>query len=245
IRARAAACATGSPKPTIIRKTPGWKRCSCGTKGAGGADVAAMTTFSDRGNVGTSAPISRSASPAWSAPQNSIPKSTIGPTSWSRNSNSVTTPKSPPRRGPARTGRGARSPRRAGSARRPRRSRPRRGCRSRARPPDQPSDPAAEGEAADAGVADRAHRHREPVLLGGGVEVIRRPDDRSVDRRGERSHGLRHGCLLQLLARDGGRDAPAPEIPDQAGLMFALRWKTLPGSYRPLIRASRSYLAAV
>ena len=31
--------------------------------------------------------------------------------------------------------------------------------------------------------------------------------------------------------------------PDQAGLMLMLRWKTLPGSYVALTRASRSYFS--
>lgn len=71
--------------------------------------------------------------------------------------------------------------------------------------------------------------------------VLRHRDHGPVGHRTE--HRLRTS-EPDCIDRGVPDSSPAPECERfQAGLMLMLRWKTLPGSYSALIRASRSYLA--
>src|SRR5690606_25634642 len=93
------------------------------------------------------------------------------------------------------------------------------------------------GRAVDGAVPDEA-----------GRVVVARQQHLSVHRLPQgvdpAAHRVRHPLPL-LVVPQGGADAAVPDTGRcQAGSMFALRWKTLPGSYRPLIRASRSYFSS-
>ena len=131
-----------------------------------------IAAWNPAGSFGNASRAVRSACAARSCSTNRSPNCTIGPTWCSRNSNSVTTPKFPPP---------------------PRSAQNRSGCSVGARPHaapvgqhdlgrlqvvdrqaalrGEPPEAAAEGEAADAGVADGARRDGEPVRLGGRVEL--------------------------------------------------------------------------
>src|SRR5271165_474067 len=159
-------------KPTSTSATPGASQCCSGAGGAGGAFIATMTPPLSRGSVSTTSRARRSASAAWSRPQKNSPTCTSGPTWCSSNSNSVTTPKFPP----------------------PPRSAQYRSGYSRAHDPAvgqhdltrqevvngkpelavQPTHPAAQRQAAHAGVADHTAGDRQPVGLGRRVHFGQR-----------------------------------------------------------------------
>ena len=124
------------------------------------------------GSWSTKSRMNRSTSTPWSTVQKNRPRFTSGPTSWSANSNSVTTPKLPP---PPRSAQN-RSAFSSADACTIRPSAvttvaPTRLSHAQAELAAQPADAAAEREPADTGVADHAADGGEPVLLGGRVEL--------------------------------------------------------------------------
>ena len=177
----------GSARPPARSGAP------AGTNGAGGATTQAIPGLTVRPSPSATSRAARSACAARSCSTNSIANCTIGPTSWSRNSNSVTTPKlpPPPRSAQNRSGCSVALAR----TRRPSASTTSRRFEVVDREPVQPAEPApstAEGQPADARVADRAGRDGEAVLLGGGVELTEggaAADAGAAGRPGRRRRG--------------------------------------------------------
>ena len=101
----------------------------------------------------------------------------------------------------------------------------------------------------------RGPRHRaagagpRPALAPGGPGAGARQQDRRLPVRPAPGLRPRLSGTRRRLRSDctemprSLHPEPRREPAGQAGLMLMLRWKTLPGSYSALIRASRSYLA--
>jgi hypothetical protein len=164
--------AAGSPAQASTSVTTGPPRCSGGRNGAGGASIMAMVMPSSSGAVGAKSSRKASTWAASSSPQTTGPPSTIGPTGCSRYSKAVAIPKLPPP---------PRSP--------PQQLRLVLGVDPQPLavggdqvdgqqvvdglpvPAHRVAQPAAQGEPADAGVADDPAGGGQPDLLGGPVEL--------------------------------------------------------------------------
>ncbi len=166
------ACSASSPNPTTTRPKTGEKCRSSGTNGSGGALSPAMNTPQASGRVSTKSRANRNISLPWSGRNRNSPSWRMGPTGWSWNSNSVTTPKlpPPPRMAQSRSGLSVSEACSTVPSAVTTSAPTRLSADSPASRDSQPNPP-PRVETGDPGPADEAAGDGQAVLLGGGVEL--------------------------------------------------------------------------